>query len=166
MEISSTRNLLDPSELIEIEHIPASRGKRLATYLLDFVIWLFSLFVLVFIWAMFIEVTENDTLLNVIVYGSFVFYTTLFEWLLGQTPGKMITGTLVINEQGQPISFWQALGRSFARLIPFDALTYISRERPRGLHDKVSGTWVVNKITPSVFQGKDSLIDSTSHTAD
>lgn len=160
MEQPSTRNLLNPGELIEIEYTPASRGKRLANYLLDFTICLFSLFVLVFIWAMLSDVSENDTVLNVTVYGGYILYSLLFEWLLGQTPGKMITGTKVINEQGQPISFGQALGRSLARLIPFDALTYISRERPRGLHDKVSSTWVVNKLTPTVFPANTTETDS------
>ncbi len=162
MEPSSTRNLLDPAELIEFEYTLASRGKRLANYLLDFFIFLFSLFAVVFVWAMFSDVSETDTVLNIIVYGGYILYSLLFEWLLGRTPGKMITGTQVINEQGQPISFWQALGRSLARLIPFDSLTFISSARPRGLHDKVSSTWVVDKLTPRLFPANYTETDSAA----
>jgi uncharacterized RDD family membrane protein YckC len=162
MEPSSTRNLLDPAELIEIEYTPASRSKRLANYFIDVAICIVVLIVLVVILGLLGIVFESDRAYNLIFYAGYITYHTFFEGLIGRTPGKMITGTQVINEQGQPISFWQALGRSFSRLIPFDALTFISRVRPRGLHDKVSSTWVVDKLTPRLFPANYTETDSTT----
>lgn len=71
-----------------------------------------------------------------------VVYYTIFEGMTGRTLGKLITGTKVVNERGEPPSFGQSLGRSFARLIPFEPFSCLAQDG-RGWHDSAPGTYVV-----------------------
>jgi uncharacterized RDD family membrane protein YckC len=54
----------------------------------------------------------------------------------------LITGCKVVNEKGGRPSFGQILGRTFARLIPFEAFSFLGTTG-RGLHDSVAKTFVV-----------------------
>ncbi|MEJ2508481.1 MAG: RDD family protein [Gammaproteobacteria bacterium] len=69
-------------------------------------------------------------------------YYTLLESLTGQTVGKWMTGTIVVNGRGTKASFLQVLGRTLARLIPFEFVTFLG-EDGRGLHDRLAKTYVV-----------------------
>ena len=71
-----------------------------------------------------------------------LFYFVFFESLIGRTPGKLLTGTRVVDEQGQKPSFGQILGRSLARMLPFEPLSFFGAEN-RGWHDSLSKTYVV-----------------------
>jgi uncharacterized RDD family membrane protein YckC len=73
---------------------------------------------------------------------SFVGYYVVMEGLFQRTIGKLVTGTCVINTEGDPPRFAQILGRSFARMIPFEAFSFLS-SNPAGWHDTLSGTRVV-----------------------
>jgi len=68
----------------------------------------------------------------------------IFEAVTGKTLGKHITGTKVVNEYGDRPSFGQVLGRSFARLIPLEALSFFGTPT-RGWHDSLTGTYVVKE---------------------
>jgi len=63
-----------------------------------------------------------------------------FEGIWQRTPGKFLFGTRLVSQDGQPIPFPRLLGRTFARLIPFEAFSFFGR---RGWHDSLSGTMVV-----------------------
>lgn len=71
-------------------------------------------------------------------------YYLIMELTFQRTLGKLATGTQVVTVDGGVPSFGQILGRSFARLIPFDALTFLGNPSV-GWHDKLSGTRVVTK---------------------
>ena len=75
--------------------------------------------------------------LMVLVYYSF------FETLFGRTPGKWITGTKVVNLNGTKPGFGRILGRTFARLVPFEAFSFLGGG-DSGWHDKWSDTVVVD----------------------
>lgn len=77
--------------------------------------------------------------------GLMLVYYILLEGMFGVTVGKLITGTRVVDEQGRPPSWGQVVGRSFARLIPFDALSlfFSDSRRPTGWHDRLPKTLVV-----------------------
>ncbi len=79
-----------------------------------------------------------------IVYSIAVFYYTLFEAAFGQSVGKFITGTIVVTENGEKPSFGNILGRSFCRLIPFNAFSFLG-ESASGWHDSITGTRVIEK---------------------
>ncbi len=77
-------------------------------------------------------------------------YFTLFHYLVGQTPGKMLKGLRVENPSGEPPSLAQAFLRStggLVMLLPaglgiFSVMTDRGR---RGWNDRLANTRVVNK---------------------
>lgn len=76
-------------------------------------------------------------------------YFTLFEWLYGRTPGKLILGMRVISSDGGSCSFKQAFQRALYRLIDgliFGAVAYSNMKPPENqrLGDKRIGTRVVS----------------------
>lgn len=71
-------------------------------------------------------------------------YYTVMEYYFQQTPGKMLTGTVVINEYAEKPSFRICLLRTLCRMVPFEAFSCM--ETPsRGWHDKWTHTYVVPK---------------------
>lgn len=69
-------------------------------------------------------------------------YYVFFESLWGRTPGKWLTRTRVVTEDGYRPAFLQILWRSCIRFIPFDVLTFLS-PHPAGWHDRWSRTRVI-----------------------
>lgn len=69
-------------------------------------------------------------------------YFVVFEGMSGRTPGKLVTGTRVVAADGSPPSWGQIVGRTLARFIPFEALSFLGAP-PVGWHDSLSGTRVV-----------------------
>jgi len=72
--------------------------------------------------------------------GYFVFMESLFQ----RTLAKLLTGTIVVTENGARPSFAQILGRSFSRLIPFEAFSFLGGNHPVGWHNSLSRTRVVS----------------------
>jgi uncharacterized RDD family membrane protein YckC len=67
-----------------------------------------------------------------------------FEGLFGWTIGKLITGTRVVRlDADVKPPFLNILGRSFARLIPFEPLSFFGT-KPGGWHDHLSKTRTVH----------------------
>ncbi|MFY0673283.1 MAG: RDD family protein [Bacteroidia bacterium] len=73
----------------------------------------------------------------------FIYYIAL-EAATGQTLGKMITGTIVVDEHGQKIDGGKAAIRTICRIIPFEPLSFFGSKR-RGWHDTISKTYVIKK---------------------
>jgi len=76
-------------------------------------------------------------------------YFTLFHFLVGQTPGKMLTGLRVETTEGEPLAFAQAFLRSVGglfQLLPVGLgyLVVLSNSERRGWNDRLAGTRVVN----------------------
>jgi len=72
----------------------------------------------------------------------FLTYFIFFEGIWQRTLAKFITKTKVVTEDGSKPSFLRILGRTFARFIPFDAISFLFG---RGWHDHLSKTLVVPK---------------------
>ncbi len=136
---------------------PATALRRLANYFIDRVSFLVFCFVLgivlaftkldgIFVWALDSKIFE--ILSGIVLY---VFFFAFFEAIWQRTPSKWITKTKVVTRDGKKPSFLQILGRSFARLIPFDAFSFLVKHTPIGWHDKLSKTLVV----PSSFTEED-----------
>ncbi|MEK7253493.1 MAG: RDD family protein [Bacteroidota bacterium] len=74
-----------------------------------------------------------------------MFYYLVTETIFnGKTIGKFITKTVVVNMDGSPVAFPTVLGRSFARLIPFEAFSFLGASG-RGWHDTLTKTMVVDE---------------------
>ena len=75
-------------------------------------------------------------------------YFTLFHFLVGQTPGEMLTGLRVETVEGEPLAFAQAFLRSVGGLlqllpIGLGCLAILASPERRGWNDRLAGTRVV-----------------------
>ncbi|MBD1400534.1 RDD family protein [Pelovirga terrestris] len=142
---------------------PASLGGRFASFVYDAVILL--VIGLGFVVAAELSMSREtgplptmDTLIDLsvpyfLILFSLTFgYFTLFHFLAGQTPGKMLTSLQVETCDGEPLTFSQAFLRSVGgllQLLPF-ALGYLQllfSGDGRGWNDQLAGTRVV-KVPP------------------
>ena len=87
---------------------------------------------------------SNAVLIFVLSLAVWVGYYILMESSTGATLGKMLTGTRVVDQHGNKPTMAQIVGRSFARLIPFEAFSFLG-SGPGGWHDTMSKTRVVLK---------------------
>jgi uncharacterized RDD family membrane protein YckC len=76
-------------------------------------------------------------------FGLVFLYYALFESVFQQTPGKMLTGAIVVDEYGQKITFSTAALRTVLRLVPFDGFSFLFSVR--GWHDSWSHTYVMSR---------------------
>lgn len=72
----------------------------------------------------------------------FVYYL-FFETVFSATPAKYFTETKVISDEGEALKFSAVLGRTAARFVPFESLSFIFNYA--GWHDRWSGTAVVKE---------------------
>lgn len=132
----------------------ASGGARFLNYILDLVFFVIALIVfgvlIGILTSLFglASVGESiqelgDLAWNIIVIIFSIIYYTVMEGLFGRSIGKFITGTIVVDENGEKPSFGTIFKRSLCRLIPFDAFSFLGDSR--GWHDSISDTYVVNK---------------------
>ncbi|QTD48555.1 RDD family protein [Sulfidibacter corallicola] len=131
----------------------ATLGKRLANHILDLIViqlFLFGLFVILGVLEIWIhgqpESTEStlDALATPISLGFYYLYYTGFEYYLGRTPGKFVTGTRVIDESGESLTLAQTAIRSLCRFIPFDPLSIFFSDEDKCWHDSLPKAIVVS----------------------
>ncbi len=130
----------------------ASKGSRFANHVLDGIFFLVFSFLGGFVLAIVLLIVSPEALVifeednKLIDYAlGFVFgmiYFISFEALTGRTLAKYITGTKVVNENGEKPDFGTICIRSLCRFIPFNAITFLGSENS-GLHDRLSKTMVV-----------------------
>lgn len=123
----------------------ASQNKRFLNYAIDIICFYLLSIVVGYILGylgfknLFSYINEN-----VFSYLLFFLYYLLFEGLINTTPGKTLTKTKVVTHQGERPGFTITIGRSLSRLIPFDPLSFLTKN-PVGWHDSISKTYVVPK---------------------
>ncbi|MCW5581620.1 MAG: RDD family protein [Luteimonas sp.] len=148
----------DEADEAKLAIAPAGRWRRFFNLLIDYItmVVLSTAAVIAYSIAYFsahpmAEATPMESwgLLADYAFGvaiMFAYYVPL-ERLFGCTLGKLVTGTRVVSEGcGRP-SWGQVIGRTFARLIPFEAFSFLFVEdgRVRGWHDSLPRTWVVHR---------------------
>jgi uncharacterized RDD family membrane protein YckC len=130
----------------------ASKGKRFVNMLVDSLFYMVIAMVIGFILGASGKISAEDLegsgsnalLVNVASMLIMVAYYFLMEQSLGASVGKLVTGTRVVSHDGRKPTAGQILGRSFARLIPFEPLSFLGGG-PGGWHDTLSKTRVVLK---------------------
>lgn len=143
---------MSDSTYILDETLLASNGKRFLNYLIDIFLVFIGIFLFGFTAGILISLGVEDVRnwianlgdigWNIIGVIILIAYYTLTEGLFGRTVGKFITGTVVVDENGQKISFGSAFKRSLCRCIPFDNFSFLGS---RGWHDSITDTYVVEK---------------------
>ena len=121
---------------------PASMGVRFANYFIDGIIHTAIYLILVFGGISSGALAGGE--IFVIRIAVFLFYYTLLEGTTGKTIGKMITGTMVVMEDGSKPTTDKIIGRTFSRLIPFNAFSFLFLDGV-GWHDTITKTRVVSK---------------------
>lgn len=132
--------------------VTASRGQRFIHYLIDTLACYAIMFAAMLVYvgiggeAVVTAMQEPNPLCNVLISVTMILvYYVPMEGMFGVTLGKLVTGTRVVDEQGRPPSWGQVFGRTFARLIPFEAfsLLFSRDDRVSGWHDRLPKTLVV-----------------------
>jgi uncharacterized RDD family membrane protein YckC len=144
---------------------PAGFWRRLFSFLLDLAIvnLIYLLFLLIGMIALqlglaWVEVERpsEDLILSlasplfILWLALFVVYFTLFGYLGGQTPAKMLSGIQIQSITQAPLTWGQAIGRTigyFLSSLFFGVgflLVLFNRDR-RALHDFLAGTCVVHQ---------------------
>jgi uncharacterized RDD family membrane protein YckC len=137
--VQEQQDLFTDQEIFSYEH--ASTGQRFLNYLIDA---LFMQYGLSFLTGMILAkillaispetaydlfVTRKDSfdvlaafyLVGILNY--LIYYTICETAFKGKTLGKLITGTKAIREDGQELTFGNALLRSLCRMVPFEPLS-------------------------------------------
>lgn len=146
---NSIKEKLSPVETSKIINLmPTTRVRRFLNLIIDYVgIYIFGLILGFFLgitglyYALGIE-SINEWILSILIS---LFYYIFFESIWSKTPAKFITKTRVVMENGKKPDFNSILIRTLIRCVPFEALTFLSPERPRGWHDRWSKTFVIDE---------------------
>ena len=131
----------------------ASKGTRFGNYIIDriistiFAMLFFMALVFIFDLIGYLDGVRwfqniSDIVDYVISALVIIVYYIVFETLLSKTVGKAITKTTVVLEDGGKPSSTDIIIRSFSRLVPFEAFSFLG-EDAYGWHDKWSETYVV-----------------------
>lgn len=127
----------------EIE--PVGKGKRFATYLIDYAGIYATAFIVGFVITLVFGQAGLNAMLSVneIVLSLlfFLVYYLVFEGIWARTPAKLILGTVVVTEDGDKPPFRTILIRTLCRFIPFEPFSFFGE---RGWHDGISKTYVVS----------------------
>ena len=126
--------------------VPAGQGARFLNLIIDY----FVQFGISFAFGVIVVVIRGQAGVDfidstpVIVIGTTILllYYFVCEATTSRTLGKLITGTKVVNANGGKASLGQIAGRTFARLIPFEAFSFLGTPT-RGWHDSLPKTFVI-----------------------
>lgn len=142
---------IDSAELGEnhIERQVASKGARFGNAIVDgltsgLLAGALSNYIVMGEFSIIVEPHGDELNATLIQYLIITAYYIIMEASLGKTLGKYVTGTRVVNHQGDNASIGQIIGRSFARLIPFDAFSFLG-EKGIGWHDSLPKTYVIKE---------------------
>lgn len=134
----------------------ASQNKRLINYFVDGLIFQFGAFCMGFVIGLIWVVGGDgeapdpsaEMTFTLVVYAisaiAFLLYYAGMEFLFAATPAKFLTGTRVVSSDGNKAGFGKILGRTFARMIPFDPFSFCFGDTTTGWHDTLSGTRVID----------------------
>lgn len=122
----------------------AGKGARFANYIIDIIGFYVLTFLVAFV-AASLAPGSFDPDSALFSYGlSFLvyfIYFTVFESSFGKTPGKFITRTHVVTEDGERPTTKNIMGRTLCRMIPFEPFSFLGSYT--GWHDTISKTLVV-----------------------
>ncbi len=131
----------------------ATFGQRLGAFLIDAIILSVLEVLISFVYVSLNGMYDYEDLLilNVLyIVISWFYFAILESSKAGATFGKQAVGLFVVNENNNRISFFQASGRFFARILSvlilfIGYLMPLWTEKKQALHDLISGCIVVKK---------------------
>lgn len=134
-------------------YVPSSLTRRMFNRLLDLALiiyiayshydWWKLVFVPVFYGYSFGLDLDDPAILPFLEFFLLTVYYIVSEYFFRTTFGKIVTSTTVVRTQGGYPELGTIVIRTLARVIPFDALSFLFTDRHRGWHDRLSNTGVV-----------------------
>jgi uncharacterized RDD family membrane protein YckC len=132
---------------------PATMGNRFVNSVIDTLVYYFLTIIMGVLLGVFLAVLFPESLSELETEGTpwfyyalailvHISYFTFCESVFGRTVGKLVTGTKVVDHQGKLPDTGTIFMRSLARLVPFDALSFLGSDS-RGWHDAWTNTYVV-----------------------
>ncbi len=90
---------------------------------------------------------ESEFAIYIVPYYLYyaIIYFAVFWWVWGATPGKLIFGLRVVDHTGGPIGLERALVRTVQIPLCLGFIWASFDERRQGVHDKMAGTYVIDK---------------------
>lgn len=130
---------------------PVKSEKRLLNFLFDIV----GFYIFAYLVGIFLSIIGlSDLIANIddtfLGYLIIIIYYVFFEFMWQKTPGKWITKSIVVMNDGSKPDFYHILIRTISRFIPFEAFSFLGKN-PIGWHDKISKTIVVDNNEKSKF---------------
>jgi uncharacterized RDD family membrane protein YckC len=125
--------------LTDTAYEEATKWQRFFNYLIDYCIISLIPYLVKYSFALHWSMWEELTFSCLVYIG----YYLLFEGMAaGRTPGKLATRTRAVMLSGEPVTFRKVLGRTFARMVPFEMFSALG-ERP--WHDGWTDTRVIKE---------------------
>lgn len=132
----------------------ASKGKRLANFVIDYIIRIILIFVLSLFVAIYAYLVGSEDILNamenistlteyLIAFLMLIIYYVVFESINGRTIGKYITNTKVLMIDGSKAQSDKIVLRTLSRIVPFEFLSFLGSD-DTGWHDTWTDTVVVD----------------------
>ncbi len=140
------------------ELVPAGKLKRFFHLFFDLFICLLIIHVFAFVFSRsgivkgLVQMGSFGTLIILIAYR--LIYYPFFETLFGATPAKFLTGTRVVDVNGEKPDFKKSLMRTLYRFVPFEPFSFFGK---KGWHDEWSETQVVEVQEPG-WKGVNYLV--------
>lgn len=136
------------------ENIYATKGERFGNYIIDQIIFTAGIYLFGMLLGLLLAAIDNLSLLyeleNINPFVDYILSGVLFacyyivlEGTMQKSLGKMITKTIVVDKHGNKPKMSAIIGRSFCRMIPFNALSFLGNDG-RGWHDSIPNTYVVS----------------------
>ncbi len=130
----------------------STRKKRALNFLIDTV---FSVLLLVIFLLIFLPKKESSDsslqIMGVMPLISSILIVNLYyflgELVFSKTIGKVITSTVVVTHNFKKPNFLAILLRTLLRNVPLEFVTFLLDNRPQGLHDYYSKTFVVEETS-------------------
>ena len=138
--MENTDLYIDEKGTLAVPLVDADAGKRFLNLIID-------IGVVIFLIVVFNKIIYHHSIFSYLGMFKILDIAVVFAYFyglensLGQTVGKMITKTKVVNLDGGKPTTQQMLVRTFSRVIPLEPVLLIGG---KWLHDSLSQTRVVN----------------------
>lgn len=148
------------TRLVPRNPVVVKQGVRFGYYLIDLV-FIYALAFVIGVISAFTGFSDiwnhpvSSRLAGALIYAGYYF---ILEATTGTTLGKLILGYTVVDEYAEKPKALKALGRSFARVVPFEGFSCLAE---RGWHDMWSNTYVVTRAEKIELQ---KLLGTFSNT--
>ncbi len=127
----------------EIELDEAGKFKRFIHMVVDMIIIISIAIVITMGLELLFGLKNGMAILDLIIYPLiFVLYYGIMENKFQRTVGKFLTGTKVVDYNGDVPGIARIIGRTLCRLIPFENFSFLFFQD--GFHDSLSKTAVIN----------------------